>query len=105
MSPQELKPLNNKAIYTHCASHKLNLAIVKALKYPTDRNMIDTADKIVRFYNNSPKREVNLQSGIEEMKRDNEDEHNSQKRCVKPDGYNDTMFSQFLHELKTSSTQ
>ena len=74
-----IKAFNNKVICTHCASHKLNVATVKALKYPNVRNMMYTADKIVRFYNNSPKRQVNLQSWIEEMKREKEDEHNIQK--------------------------
>lgn len=58
---------NNKAIYTHCASHKLNLAVVKAISLPNARNMMDTADKIVRFYNFSPKRQLNLEDWIEEL--------------------------------------
>ena len=51
-----IKAFNNKVICTHCASHKFNVATVKALKYPNIRNMMYTADKIVRFYNNSPKK-------------------------------------------------
>ena len=58
---------NNKAIYTHCSSHKLNLAVVKALTVPGVRNMMDTADKIVRFYAFSPKRQLNLESWIEQV--------------------------------------
>ena len=71
--------LNNKAIYTHCASHRLNLAIVRALKHPQARNMMDKADKIVRFYKYSPKRQHNLEQWIEELHREDEDGNNIKK--------------------------
>ena len=59
--------INDKAVFTHCASHRLNLAVVKAISLQDSRNMMDIADKIVRFYNYSPKRQLNLESSIENI--------------------------------------
>ena len=56
-----------KAGYTHCCSHKLNLALVKAMGITAVGNMMDTADKLVRFYNFSPKRQHNLEKCIDDI--------------------------------------
>ena len=56
-----------KAVYTHCCSHKLNLALVKAMGITAVGNMMDTADKLVRFYNFSPKRQHNLEKCIDDI--------------------------------------
>ena len=57
---------NDLAIYTHCHSHKLNLAVVKGLDLPSVRNMMDAADQVTRFYNFSPKRQKNLEDTIDQ---------------------------------------
>ena len=54
-----------KALYTHCASHRLNLCVVKCCSIREVSNMMQTADKISRFFNNSPKRQVRLEEWIE----------------------------------------
>jgi len=49
-----------KARYVHCASHVLNLCIVQSASIPDVRNMMDIASGVARFFNNSPKRQLNL---------------------------------------------
>ena len=39
-----------KATYTHCASHRLNLCIVKSCSIREISNMMQTADSISRFF-------------------------------------------------------
>ncbi len=48
---------NPKAIYIHCCSHIINLAIVKACMLPVIRNMMDSITDASNFFNNSPKRQ------------------------------------------------
>ena len=57
-----------KAVYTHCAAHRLNLCIVKSCVsiYEVD-NMMTTADKVARFFGNSPKRQLELEKWIESI--------------------------------------
>lgn len=47
-----------KALYTHCASHVLNPCIVEVTNITDVRNMMNVASCIVRFFNNSPKRQL-----------------------------------------------
>jgi len=54
-----------KATYTHCSSHILNLCVVKGLSLRVIQNMMNLADSIARFFNNSPKRQTGLTSAIE----------------------------------------
>ena len=54
-----------KALYTHCAAHRLNLCVMKCCSIREVRNMMQTADKISRFFNNSPKRQILLEEWIE----------------------------------------
>ena len=56
-----------KAIYTHCASHVLNLCVVKSLDLRIVKNMMGPADSIARFFKNSPKRQVALEMVICDM--------------------------------------
>lgn len=56
-----------KAVYVHCVSHCLNLALSKCGKQQLIRNMIDTSEKVVLFYNYSPKRNSNLQKWIDQL--------------------------------------
>ena len=53
-----------KALYAHCAAHKLNLCIVKCCAI---RNTMETADFITRFFNNSPKRQLELEKWIADV--------------------------------------
>ena len=54
-----------KALYTHCASHRLNLCVVNSCSIQEVSNMMQTADKISRFFSNSPKRQLHLESWID----------------------------------------
>ena len=56
-----------KALYTHCASHRLNLCVMKCCSIREISNMMESADKISRFFNNSPKRQLALQRWIDEL--------------------------------------
>lgn len=49
----ELQPI---AVYVHCYSHCLNLALVKACDVPTIRNMMEVVEQTTNFIRDSPKR-------------------------------------------------
>ena len=55
-----------KALFTHCAAHRLNLCVVKCCSVLEVSNAMDLADSIVRFFDNSPKRQNSLDSFIPE---------------------------------------
>ena len=57
----------SKALYTHCASHRLNLCVVKCCSIWEISNMMQSADKIARIFNNSPKRQMALEKWIDEL--------------------------------------
>ena len=46
------------ALYLHCASHALNLAVVKSLEVTSVRNMIAVVDRVLTFFSAHPKRRV-----------------------------------------------
>ena len=52
---------NEKALYTHCANHRLNLAISTSCKITSIRNLMNTIKKITYFFNFSPIRSEHLQ--------------------------------------------
>ena len=56
-----------KALYTHCAAHRLNLCVMKCCSIREVSNMIQTADKISRFFSNSPKRQLALEKWIDSV--------------------------------------
>ena len=56
-----------KALYTHCAAHRLNLCVVKCCNIREVNNMMQTADAVARFFNNSPKRQVLLETWIDKI--------------------------------------
>ena len=56
-----------KAIYTHCVSHRLNLCIVKCCSISEVNNAMQVADKIARFFSNSPKRQATLEIWIQDI--------------------------------------
>ena len=58
------------AIYLHCASHSLNLAVVKSLEVTSVRNMIGVVDRVSTFFSAHPKRQRALESAITEHQPD-----------------------------------
>ena len=53
-----------KAMYFHCASHKLNLCIVQACKLTSIANMMDTISCLANFFNFSPQRQQQLDNYV-----------------------------------------
>ena len=49
-----------KAKYTHCCSHVLNLAVVKACDLIQVQNLFDVITKVFKFFDNHPKRQYTL---------------------------------------------
>ena len=56
-----------KALYVHCAAHRLNLCVMKCCSIREVSNMMQTADKISRFFSNSPKRQLALEKWIDNV--------------------------------------
>ena len=57
---------NSLALYTHCASHKLNLCVASSRKVQSVKNMMGNVRVISDFFNNSPKRQQLLEAMIKE---------------------------------------
>ncbi|XP_019859751.1 PREDICTED: uncharacterized protein LOC100638670 [Amphimedon queenslandica] len=53
------------ALYLHCASHNLNLAVVKCLDERSISNMIGTVEKVSIFFSAHPKRQRKLEDSID----------------------------------------
>ena len=56
-----------KALYVHCAAHRLNLCIAKCCNNREVSNMIEIVGSVSRFFNNSPKRQLALEKWINEV--------------------------------------
>ena len=56
-----------RAVYTHCAAHRLNLCVVKSCDLREVSNMMQIADSVSRFFGNSPKRQLALECWIESI--------------------------------------
>lgn len=56
-----------KVLYMHCAAHKLNLCEMKCCSIQEVSNMMQTADKILRFFSNSSKRQLPLEKWIDDV--------------------------------------
>ena len=54
------------ALYTHCASHCLNLAVVKSLQITSVRNMMCVIEKVYQLFPVHPKRQRVLEQAIAE---------------------------------------
>ena len=54
------------ALYLHCASHSLNLAVVKSLQVTSVRNMMGVVDRVSVFFAAHPKRQRALEKSIAE---------------------------------------
>ena len=53
------------AMYLHCTSHSLNLAVVKSLEVQSVRNMIGIINKVSLFFQAHPKRQRKLEEVID----------------------------------------
>ncbi len=54
------------ALYTHCASHSLNLAVMKSLEVQSVRNMIGVVNRISIFFHAHPKRQRKLEDAVDD---------------------------------------
>ncbi len=52
------------AIYLHCASHCLNLAVVKSLEVTSVRNMVSVVGRVYQFFAAHPKRQRAFEQAI-----------------------------------------
>ena len=57
---------NPLALYLHCASHSLNLAVVKSLDETSVRNMIGVVNRVSIFFSAHPKRQRKLEEAIDQ---------------------------------------
>ena len=57
---------NDRALYYHCASHELNLALTKASRVPEVFNMVCLLQSLGRFFASSPKRQRLFEKVIQE---------------------------------------
>ena len=55
------------ASYLHCASHSLNLAVVKSLEVPSVCNMIGITTRVSLFFHNHPKRQCKLEEAVDSI--------------------------------------
>ena len=53
------------AMYLHCSSHTLNLAVVKSLDVQSVRNMIGIVNTVSTFFFAHPKRQKKLEEAIQ----------------------------------------
>ena len=60
------------ALYTHCASHCLNLALSKACTVPTVRNSLGAVSELINFFSRSAKRSRLLEETINALQEENE---------------------------------
>ena len=56
-----------RAVYTHCAAHRLNLCVAKSCNLRQVSNMMRIADLVSRFLGISPKRQLALECWIESI--------------------------------------
>lgn len=54
-----------KALTFWCAAHQLNRCVVMACTIPSVRNMMGTADQVVRFFEFSPRKQVVLEEQLD----------------------------------------
>ncbi|XP_046862960.1 52 kDa repressor of the inhibitor of the protein kinase-like [Xenia sp. Carnegie-2017] len=61
-----IKNLNDKAIYTHCFSHRLNLSICGTCAVQYVRNVLEHVKEVANFFNSSQCRQLILENCIGE---------------------------------------
>ncbi|GFO43089.1 52 kda repressor of the inhibitor of the protein kinase [Plakobranchus ocellatus] len=57
--------LNERALYFHCVSHRLNLCIVKSRKVPMVKNRLAAVASFAAFFIFAPKRQRKLEKVIQ----------------------------------------
>ncbi|XP_043195671.1 52 kDa repressor of the inhibitor of the protein kinase-like [Amphibalanus amphitrite] len=62
-----IRTLQPLAVYTHCASHRLNLALGRALTVPGVRNMLGVVSVASNFFNDSAARVQLLEEKVEQL--------------------------------------
>ncbi|CAH1106969.1 unnamed protein product [Psylliodes chrysocephalus] len=62
-----IRQLYPKAIYVHCASHRLNLALSKALSLPAARNCLGVVNEVSNFFRNNSRANHILKQQITEL--------------------------------------
>nr|CAI5828559.1 unnamed protein product [Callosobruchus analis] len=75
--------INNKypkALYVHCTSHSLNLALSNAAEVPSIRNCFGITEKIYVFFN-TPKRQSILQKIVDNTVSDGGQKHKLKQLC------------------------
>lgn len=60
-----LRRLNDKALFTHCYSHRLNLAICESINIMDVKSMLNRVKKVSDFFNISPTRQIPLEKNID----------------------------------------
>lgn len=76
-----------KALYTHCAAHRLNLCVVKCCSIREVSNMMEPADSITRFSITHQSDSLNWRNGLLTSVQMRKSSVNL-KKCAKPDGWN-----------------
>ena len=56
-----------RAVYTHCATHCLNLCVVKCCSVQEVQRAMDIADTISCFFSNSPKRQLAFEKWVTQL--------------------------------------
>ena len=62
-----IQKINDMALYTHCAFHKLNLCVAASCENQNVRNMMDNIQVISKFFSNSPKRQLLLDEMVKKF--------------------------------------
>ncbi|XP_065645774.1 52 kDa repressor of the inhibitor of the protein kinase-like [Hydra vulgaris] len=61
---KRIKDYNDKAVYTHCFSHRLNLSVANSCKLQEVRNMMEQVKQLSYFFNFSESRQNLLEAAI-----------------------------------------
>ena len=73
---KQIKEEESRALFTHCYTHSLNLAVGDAIKNSKlMKDTLETTHKITKLIKKSPKRDAKLQS----LKTQSEDDSKTQK--------------------------
>ena len=63
----DILKVNRKAIYTHCFSHRLSLAVTKSFQITSVSNMFETVQKISYFFQYSEQRQLFFEEHVAEF--------------------------------------
>ena len=77
------------AMYLHCSSHCLNLAVVKSLEVANVRNMIAVVGRVYQFFSAHPQTSGHLRRKF--LGVNHPHLHRNSRTCVQHDGFNALM--------------